>query len=79
VSVLTDVLAGARRGLPTGRIAAELGVGRDLVDAALDHWVRLGVVTSTDDLLSCASCGTAAAAARSAPSAPSCVGCPFRR
>lgn len=79
MSVLTDVLAGARRGLPVGRIAAELGVDRGLVDAALDHWVRLGVVTSADDLMGCGTCGTAGATDRPAPTSPGCVGCPFHR
>jgi hypothetical protein len=79
VSVLTDVLAGARRGLPVGRLAAELGVDRGLVEAALDHWVRLGLVTGADDLTSCGSCGTAGAADRPPPSSPGCWGCPFHR
>lgn len=79
MSVLTDVLAGTRRGLPAGRIAADLGVDRGLVDAAVDHWVRLGVVTSAAGLTGCGSCGNPAATERPAPVSPACFGCPFRR
>jgi len=72
VSVLTDVLTQARAGGTVDRIASALGTDRGLVEAALDHWVRLGVVTRADDLLGCGGCGPDSAA----PPSPACAGCP---
>jgi len=48
VSVLVDVLREARSGATTERIAARLGIDPGLAEAALDHWVRLGVVARSD-------------------------------
>ncbi len=74
MSVLVDVLAQARTGASVDRIAATLDADRGLVEAALDHWVRLGVVTPAQTLLGCGGCGAAAGGAE--PSAPTCAGCP---
>lgn len=69
MSVLTDVLAQTRAGATPGRVARQLGLDRGLVDAAIDHWVRLGVVTSV-----CA--GPRAPGAACAVATPACAGCP---
>ncbi|WP_448631201.1 hypothetical protein [Cellulomonas soli] len=57
-----------RRGDPDA-VARRLGLDQGLVDAAIDHWVRLGVVTSV-----CA--GPRAPGAACAAATPACAGCP---
>lgn len=79
MSVLTDVLAQARTGATVDRIASVLDADRGLVEAALDHWVRLGVVTPADTLLGCHGCGGPAGsgtAGGDGPVSPACAGCP---
>lgn len=74
MSVLDLVLAEVRTGARPGAVAARLGIDPGLAEAALDHWVRLGVVTPASDLaLGCSGCGTEPAATR----APACRGCPL--
>ncbi|QAY71255.1 hypothetical protein [Xylanimonas protaetiae] len=79
MSVLADVLDAVRRGVPGDHVAAHLGVDPGLADLALDHWVRLGIVTPAGDLqLGCTGCSGLAGGAR-VERAPSCAGCPFSR
>lgn len=76
MSVLEDVLREARSGARPGAVAARLGIDLGLAEAALDHWVRLGVVTPAEALdLGCSGCGTASASGSTAPG-PACAGCP---
>jgi hypothetical protein len=77
VSLLAAVLDETRRGHGADAIAARLGVERGLVDAAVDHWVRVGAVTRAGDLLGCGGCG-AGGGASDAPGVtlPACRGCP---
>lgn len=64
MSLLHAVLDESRRGLPPEAIAIRLGVDRDLVAAALDHWVRVGEATTVTELgLGCAGCAPAAGCA----------------
>jgi hypothetical protein len=73
VSVLEDVLREVRTGARPALAAARLGIDPGLAEAALDHWVRLGVVTPADALaLGCSGCGTG-------EQPPSCPGCPTAR
>ncbi|WP_449386284.1 hypothetical protein [Cellulomonas soli] len=69
MSVLTDVLTATRAGATPDAVARRLGLDQGLVDAAIDHWVRLGVVTSV-----CA--GPRAPGAACAAATPACAGCP---
>lgn len=69
MSVLADVLAETRAGATPERAARNLGLDQGLVDAALDHWVRLGVVTSV-----CA--GPRVVGGACASATPACAGCP---
>lgn len=74
MSVLDAVLAEVRTGARPGAVAVRLGIDPGLAEAALDHWVRLGVVTPASDLaLGCSGCGTEPDATR----APACRGCPL--
>lgn len=70
MSVLADVLAQTRAGATPQRAARTLGLDQGIVDAAIDHWVRLGVVTSV-----CA--GTRSTAGTCVAAAPACAGCPL--
>lgn len=75
MNVLDAVLAEVRTGARPGLVAARLGIDPGLAEAALDHWVRLGVVTPTADLgLGCAGCGTDPQAG---PVPAGCRGCPI--
>jgi hypothetical protein len=78
VSVLEDVLREVRTGARPGLAAARLGIDPGLAEAALDHWVRLGVVTPADALnLGCSGCGsTTGPDGTPAPAPPACAGCP---
>lgn len=79
MSVLIDVLDAVKRGVPGERVGAYLGVDPGLADAALDHWVRLGIVTPSGDLqLGCTGCSGLNGGER-VEHAPSCAGCPFSR
>lgn len=69
-SLLAEVLRETGRGLPPDRVAARLGMPVDLVAAALDDAVRVGLVVRGGT--SCDTCGTA-------PTPPACAGCPLRR
>ena len=71
MSVLTDVLREARGGATTDRIAANLGIDAGLAEAAVDHWVRLGIVTRAGAVLDagCEACEPAAARSLA------CAGC----
>lgn len=72
MSVLDAVLAEVRTGARPHAAAARLGIDPGLAEAAVDHWVRLGVVTPAEALeLGCSGCGTGERAA------PACGGCPF--
>jgi hypothetical protein len=72
VSVLDAVLAAVRTGARPHAAAARLGIDPGLAEAAVDHWVRLGVVTPAEALeLGCSGCGTGER------TAPACGGCPF--
>lgn len=77
MSVLDAVLAEVRTGARPGAVAVRLGIDPGLAEAALDHWVRLGVVTPASDLaLGCSGCGTAVPD-EPAVRAPGCRGCPL--
>lgn len=58
MSLLRNVLDGARSGHSPGRMSRELGVDVGLIDGALDHWQRLGLVSTGGDALGspCAAC-----------------------
>jgi hypothetical protein len=57
MTLLTDVLTAVRRGVPSDRLGPALGLDDNLAAAALDHWVRLGIVTPSGDLtLGCTAC-----------------------
>lgn len=72
MSVLDAVLAEVRTGARPHAAAARLGIDPGLAEAAVDHWVRLGVVTPAEALeLGCTGCGSRER------TAPSCAGCPF--
>jgi hypothetical protein len=59
MSVLADVFDAVRRGVPASRVAATLDIDPGLAESALDHWIRLGLVTDAGDLsLGCTGCGT---------------------
>lgn len=74
MSVLEDVVAQVCAGVRPGLAAARLGIDPGLAEAALDHAVRLGVVTPAAALeLGCSGCGTVQRAA------PACGGCPLAR
>jgi hypothetical protein len=79
VSLLAAVLDETRRGHGADAIAARLGVEPGLVDAAVDHWVRVGAMTRAGDLLGCGGCGTGAgpADAPGPAASPACRGCPI--
>ncbi|QAY62861.1 hypothetical protein ET495_05935 [Xylanimonas allomyrinae] len=82
MSVLTDVLDAVRRGVPGERLGAYLGVDDGLAELALDHWVRLGIVTPAGDLhLGCTACSGLTGTAGTQPTQrpPGCGGCPFSR
>lgn len=71
MSVLADVLRETRTGARPGAVAARLGLDLGLVEAAVDHWVRLGVITPVEALgLGCSGCGTSGSAGAA------CAGCP---
>jgi predicted transcriptional regulator len=75
MSVLTDVLREARGGATTDRIASVLGIDAGLAEAAVDHWVRLGIVARAGDVLD-AGCHTCEPTpGRSL----ACAGCVFAR
>ena len=74
-----DVLDAVRRGVPGERLGAHLGVDEGLAELALEHWVRLGIVTPAGDLqLGCTACSGLNGGER-VEQAPSCAGCPFSR
>jgi predicted transcriptional regulator len=76
MSVLTDVLREARGGATTDRIAANLGIDAGLAEAAVDHWVRLGIVSRSGDVLGGAGChGCEPTPGRSL----ACAGCVFAK
>ncbi|WP_108719417.1 hypothetical protein [Miniimonas sp. S16] len=92
MSLLGAVLDSTRSGLTPARTADALGVPVGLVEAALDHWVRLGVVTPAGTLVGlCAGCGVVAvggseggasaagAGGADAASGAVCATCPFAR
>ncbi|MDR0482081.1 MAG: hypothetical protein LBH13_02815 [Cellulomonadaceae bacterium] len=57
MSVLTDVLNEVKRGVPADHVGQSLGIDQGLAEAAVDHWVRLGIVTPAGDLnLGCTAC-----------------------
>ncbi|ACZ30956.1 hypothetical protein Xcel_1937 [Xylanimonas cellulosilytica DSM 15894] len=79
MSTLTDVLDAVRSGVPGERVAAHLGVDPGLADLALEHWMRLGIVTLAGDLqLGCTGCASPSGSER-AERGPGCAGCPFSR
>ncbi|PVU83279.1 hypothetical protein DDP54_10050 [Cellulomonas sp. WB94] len=76
MSVLTDVLREARGGATTDRIAANLGIDAGLAEAAVDHWVRLGIVSRSADVLGATGChGCEPTPGRSL----ACAGCVFAK
>lgn len=66
MTLLADVLDQARQGRTTAKIASTLGTPESLVEAALDHWRRLDVITAAGS-----ACGTCAPRAGD----PACAGC----
>lgn len=70
MSFLTSVLDEARAGATTARIATALGAPEPLVEAAMDHWMRLGIVTAAG-----VACGTC----EPRPTDPVCAGCAVAR
>jgi hypothetical protein len=58
------ILAELRHGSTAAEIAIKLQMPRDVVDAMVDHWTRLGVVVLTELRSGCApgGCGGCAAA-----------------
>ncbi|MGV8977852.1 MAG: hypothetical protein ACOH17_07395 [Cellulomonas sp.] len=75
MSVLTDVLREARSGATTDRIAANLGIDTGLAEAAVDHWVRLGIMSRSSDVLGDACHGCEPSPGRSL----ACAGCVFAK
>lgn len=68
MSVLTDVLREVRAGSTVQRAAAHLGLDVGVVEAAVDHWERLGVVQGVAGALgTCSTCAPTVA----------CAGCPL--
>jgi hypothetical protein len=79
MSTLGDVLDAVRRGVPAQSVAASLGIDSGLADLALDHWVRLDIITPAGNLhLGCGSCSGPAGEDQN-QRAPGCAGCPFSR
>ena len=79
MSTLTDVLNAVRRGVPGERVASRLGIDPGVAELALEHWVRLGIVTPAGDLsLGCTGCGDDGPLGK-AERPPACRGCPFSR
>lgn len=68
MSLLVDVLRETAEGATPPRVAAVLGLDVALVEAALDHAERLGLVLRAG----CSSCS-------GAPVGPACAGCPLVR
>jgi hypothetical protein len=82
MSTLVDVLDAVRCGVPGPRVASYLGIDDGLAEVALDHWVRLGILTRAGDLhLGCSACQSSGGRTVDdrAPQAPPCAGCPFSR
>ena len=77
MSVLADVLREARAGGTTAHIAARLGLDPGLAEAAIDHWVRLGVVARCGGTPGAA--GPCGGCAPAVGSAAGCAGCVFAR
>lgn len=79
MTLLDDVLDQARRGATPTRTALALGVPRGLVDAALDHWRRVGVVSAGGACSGCAASASrpAVGSATTTTRSPACRGCPF--
>ena len=80
MGVLTQVLRETGRGLPPQRVAAVLGVDEGLVQAALDHAERIGLVLRAGGESagrSTAPCGSTCSTVSVNPLA--CAGCPFAR
>ncbi|WP_448061994.1 hypothetical protein [Cellulomonas hominis] len=77
MSVMTDVLREARTGATCERIAATLGIDPGIADAALDHWVRLGVVLRVGEAIgtSCGGCAPTATGPGGAAASLACAGC----
>ena len=76
MSMLTDVLREARGGATTDRIAANLGIDAGLAEAAVDHWVRLGIVSRSSDVLG----GDACHGCEPSPGLSlACAGCVFAK
>jgi len=78
VSLLVDVLDQARAGVSVDKIPGALGADPGLVDAALDHWTRLGLLVGAADALT-PGCGPGCAVPGTHQSAQSlaCAGCFF--
>lgn len=79
MNVLDDVLRVTREGATPATTALVLGLDQGLVDAALDQWVRRGVLTrpAARGDASCSSC-----TATTPPDVPlplACHGCPLAR
>jgi hypothetical protein len=74
VSVLADVLRESDRGLTADRVALALGLPDDVVELALDHAERIGLLVRPTGGSPCRTgCPTG-------PDRPlGCFGCPFAR
>ncbi|HEY0118170.1 MAG TPA: hypothetical protein VGC04_05260 [Cellulomonas sp.] len=73
-AVFADVLRAADDGLTADRIARRLGLSDDVVELALEHAERIGlVVRSTGG----SSCATGCPTGPDRP--PACFGCPLAR
>jgi len=78
MSVLAQTFQTLARGVPASQVGAALGIDQGLAEACIDHWVRLGMVTTSGSLtMGCTDCLGAAQANTARP--PSCFGCPFTR
>ena len=77
MSVLRQVFHAIQTGTPVNRVAATLGIDAGLADLAIDHWVKLGLITPAGELgLVCPGC---APGVSTTPKSPKCTGCPFAR
>jgi hypothetical protein len=57
LTVLDRVLNAVRAGVPSDRLPTALNIDPGLAEMAVDHWVRLGIVTPAGSLaLGCAEC-----------------------
>lgn len=61
-----------RSGVPPAEIASRLGLPRDVVDAMVDHWVRVGGIVLTELRTGCPSSGCGGCSVAASGSASQC-------